>query len=295
MRISDRPIPRETIASVGAAPFRLAISPTSAAALIPVLLLNALACWAVVESLVEGIYGHLVTDEPDQMEAFKVLLGWDRRAEALVQKVAQKRPDRQDHVAALLNKVKGAADIRNEIAHGCWAADDATPEQMLLFPNDLHGRLSMFAGRPDRNERTAEIIAERFSAGRVVGAIEARKAFDTINAAHDLMHSAWLAFFPAELDQTGQGMTDQYDRLRTDAEIAERAKNRASSRVRAEKTAARLERAAQFADRLVDGEATTSGPSLPPHDSEGTGQTDPSDENDVLPSADAILGASRDS
>ncbi|WP_292035562.1 MULTISPECIES: hypothetical protein [unclassified Brevundimonas] len=233
MLISQRQIPPTTKATFGNELF--AASPGVA-----IELMNAINAWATLEAKVEGIFGHLTEGDPSAMAAFKDLLGWDRRAKALGEKVAAVRPELQDHVAGLLNHVKEAADLRNEIAHSLWGVDQ--DGQMLISPSDMYGRVSVHASGENADAEMPEFISTLFRDGRMVGMAEATAARQAIEAAEGLMHAAWLGFFSPERDETGASFEDLINSLKTHPGIAERALNRARWRAREEKSKAKAGR-----------------------------------------------------
>jgi hypothetical protein len=225
MKISDRAVPSEAVSSFGPESFQT----SSAIALEVASIIN---LWSQVEAYVEGIVGHLSLGDSEIMETFRSEKGWDRRARALQGLVIQHRPDRQDLTAALLQVVKQAAEIRNEVAHGVWAADAAHRYQMLLYPNSTFGSISAAIAAGLQDADTQALIVRLNTEARVVSLGEAMMAKEKVQDAYELMHMAFLAFFHADQDLAGKGFQDKWSELENHSLIGPRAKDRSITRLR---------------------------------------------------------------
>lgn len=204
-------------------------------------LMAVVAVWSEIEAKVEGIFANLVGDDEQALDAFRDLRGWDRREKALKAAASTLEDNRvADAILSAVRQVSSLSEMRNEVAHGLWAAVEGKNDRLAILDTAVMGMIAdLNRGRVSAEESFKKI----YECAWIVRIENVQSIRFKIGSAAGLISDAYLLSFGSNRDVTGNGFEDVKIKMEGDPELASRTNNMRRDRRQKEKQAAKFAKA----------------------------------------------------
>jgi hypothetical protein len=204
-------------------------------------LMAVVAAWSEIEAKVEGIFANLVGDDEQALDAFRDLRGWDRREKALKAAVSTLDDHRvADAILSAVRQVSSLSEMRNEVAHGLWAAVEGKNDRLAILDTAVMG---MIADLSSGRVSTEDSFRKIYRCAWIVRIENVQSIRVKIGSAATLINNAYLLSFGSDRDATGKGFEDVKIEMEGDSELASRIHNMRRDRKQKERQAAKLAKA----------------------------------------------------
>ncbi|MDQ1192010.1 hypothetical protein QE419_000776 [Brevundimonas vesicularis] len=204
-------------------------------------LMAVVAVWSEVEAKVEGIFANLVGDDELALDAFRDLRGWDRREKALKAAASTLNDNRvADVILSAVRQVSSLSEMRNEVAHGLWAAVEGKNDRLAILDTAVMG---MIADLSSGRVSTEESFRKIYGCAWIVRIENVQSIQDKIGSAAGLINDAYLISFGSDRDVTGNGFEDVKIKMEGEPELASRINNMRRDREKKQRQAAKLAKA----------------------------------------------------